>query len=390
MFQRQFLRPWIATVLEWWVRFGGRRIDAEDGADEVLRAFLPAIDRADPKAFRASLALRVRRHLKKNAWVRVFRRFVPGSGPELSGDSRVDLEPLPNKIAAALDKLGADDRAALILVDFEGLSIPDASELLGMPASVLDRRLELTRKRFDGDVRQSGVPLPEVYGAYLDRTQADPTIVDRVSVKLDQRLDVLEHRARAPSENEVQALSTFPRSSFKFLAGAGIGAGVLAAVMLSFFGEEAIPLAPSVALKEATPDAGATPEPELLEPPLVPPGALVPSTPDGAAPPSATVTAVEISGSLLAEDAERQIQTVSAGLSDCYAKTQTGLARKIVLSLFVVEGGVIRSTTAQPDDESSRLLASCADQLFKLLTLPLKPSADGRREFSIARVTLSP
>jgi RNA polymerase sigma-70 factor (ECF subfamily) len=123
--------------------------DREEAADAVQDALVSAFRSAD--RFRGDSAVTTWLHrIVVNACLdRVRRRqarptvelpAVDLPGPAVDSDMSIDVH-------AALQRLPADQRAAIVLVDMEGFSVTDASEVLGVPIGTVKSRCARGRAR---------------------------------------------------------------------------------------------------------------------------------------------------------------------------------------------------------------------------------------------------
>jgi RNA polymerase sigma-70 factor, ECF subfamily len=123
--------------------------DREEAADAVQDALISAFRSAD--RFRGDAAVTTWLHrIVINACLdRVRRRQarptveLPSTdlaGPAIDSDTAIDVH-------AALQQLPADQRAAIVLVDMEGFSVADASDVLGVPIGTVKSRCARGRAR---------------------------------------------------------------------------------------------------------------------------------------------------------------------------------------------------------------------------------------------------
>ncbi len=123
--------------------------DREEAADAVQDALISAFRSAD--RFRGDSAVTTWLHrIVVNACLdRVRRRKVrptvelPATdlpGPAVDSDTALDVQ-------AALQLLPEDQRAAIVLVDMEGFSVADASDVLGVPVGTVKSRCARGRAR---------------------------------------------------------------------------------------------------------------------------------------------------------------------------------------------------------------------------------------------------
>lgn len=156
---------WLPVVLTWCLRLGGPRIDAEDAAQDILVTLLGRVDDLrDPTALRAFVFGITRRTLgarRRQAWLRRWvgaLEFEPAS--DLAGPER-DLEQrrLADAVTAALERISADHRELIVLIDLEERSLAEASELTGLPIGTVKSRLFHARARFRNAALREGLDL---------------------------------------------------------------------------------------------------------------------------------------------------------------------------------------------------------------------------------------
>jgi len=138
-------------------RFGAPPSLADDGAQQVFLVVASKLDTIAPTSERAFLfgtAFRVAKELRRRA--SDVPRSDDGERAVLSrADSSPDLEELLDRKRAriVLDELLAampeDLRAAFVLYEIEGLSVPEIAEALGLPQGTAASRLRRARECFD-------------------------------------------------------------------------------------------------------------------------------------------------------------------------------------------------------------------------------------------------
>ena len=140
-----------AASVQWALAY--RLLRDRDGMDDALQE-------AYVKAFRA--LPRFRGDAKLGTWL--YRIAYNACLDELAASRRVVSLPLESlarqpdrasampdevasksELAAALDRLSAEDRAAVLLVDAQGFSYHDAAEVLGVPEGTIASRLNRAR-----------------------------------------------------------------------------------------------------------------------------------------------------------------------------------------------------------------------------------------------------
>jgi len=119
---------------------------AREIAQEAMTRTLETWDRIEGEEHALRFALRVGSNLAKTHWRRYGRTELAG----LSVRENAPAEQMPNiedrvVLEAALRTLSGRQRASLALVDYIGLDVADAANILRMPASTV--RVHLTRGR---------------------------------------------------------------------------------------------------------------------------------------------------------------------------------------------------------------------------------------------------
>jgi len=119
---------------------------AREIAQEAMTRTLEAWDRIESDEHALRFALRVGSNLAKTRWRRSRRTELAGLeiGEGAATETTLDVEDRLT-LEAALRSLSDRQRASLALVDYIGLDVADAANILGMPASTL--RVHLTRGR---------------------------------------------------------------------------------------------------------------------------------------------------------------------------------------------------------------------------------------------------
>ncbi len=119
---------------------------AREIAQEAMTRTFEAWDRIESDEHAVRFALRVGSNLAKTRWRHVGRTELAGLHVEegASADTTPNVEDRV-LLEAALRSLSPRQRASLALVDYIGLDVSDAADVLGMPASTV--RVHLTRGR---------------------------------------------------------------------------------------------------------------------------------------------------------------------------------------------------------------------------------------------------
>jgi len=143
-------------------RLAGNPDDAEDLAQEAIVEAFRAFDRYQPGTYfdrwlyrimtRTHID-RVRRRLRRPE-VSLDAPVSPGGDPlvALVGDDRddpqrlVEATDLDGAVQAALDRLPAEFRTAVVLVDIEGLSYDEVAAAVGCPVGTVRSRLHRARE----------------------------------------------------------------------------------------------------------------------------------------------------------------------------------------------------------------------------------------------------
>jgi RNA polymerase sigma-70 factor (ECF subfamily) len=142
------------TVLGWVIRLGGPDLDAEDVSHEVLLVALSRVttlqgERIEPWLF--GVTRRVVANARRRARIRRFfglgqvpEPVDPGPSPELAlerGQQR-------RKVQEALMTLSEAHRTALVLIDLDGRTAPEAAEMLGISVGTVYSRVHHARRAF--------------------------------------------------------------------------------------------------------------------------------------------------------------------------------------------------------------------------------------------------
>lgn len=132
----------------------GDRATAEDLAQDVFTAAWQHVgELRDPSAARSWLfaiaANTARRHLRRAhrfGWLPL--EALPLAAPRLVVDGRDDLPDDAVALERALGRLGADDRAVLLLVGVHDLTIGEAAAALGITPAAAKKRWQRACARF--------------------------------------------------------------------------------------------------------------------------------------------------------------------------------------------------------------------------------------------------
>lgn len=109
-----------------------RRADMPSNSDEVI-LWLYAIGR--------------RVIANKLRWKSRLDRFNRLNNPIIAADNS-NLSPRENWVHESLAKLAANQREALMLVEWDGLSVADAAKVIDVPETTLTKRLSAARAKF--------------------------------------------------------------------------------------------------------------------------------------------------------------------------------------------------------------------------------------------------
>lgn len=145
----RFTRDHAPAVLGWCIRLSGPDVDPAALAESVMDQVLSDLHRLPADmSIRAVLLQRtlaaVRRRESRPWWRRA--RPEPEGGSVARG-----------RVRATLCRLPLSERAALVLIDIEGMRIAAAAQLLGVPVGELARRLSAARKTFSDAARTEGL-----------------------------------------------------------------------------------------------------------------------------------------------------------------------------------------------------------------------------------------
>lgn len=145
----RFTRDHAPTVLGWSIRLSGPDVDPARFAEAVLDGVLGDLHRLPPDlSIRAALLRRVLAAVHR----RESRPWWRRARAEQDGGSQAR-----KRVRATLAHLSLEHRAALVLIDIEGMRVAAASMLLGVPVGELARRLSAARKAFSDAARAEGL-----------------------------------------------------------------------------------------------------------------------------------------------------------------------------------------------------------------------------------------
>lgn len=151
----RFYREHARKVLDWVWRLGGRTIDAEDTAHDVFAVAFKRIHTYDPHRSLDAWLYGVTRRVVANARRRAaIRQFVgldqiaetPEPGPD--AEAQVMTAWRRDQVRKALDRLKMQHREVVVLMDLEGRSAPEVSEILDVAVGTVYSRLHYGRKAF--------------------------------------------------------------------------------------------------------------------------------------------------------------------------------------------------------------------------------------------------
>lgn len=154
---------WLPVVMRWCRALGGPRVDPDDAAHDVMLVVLARHgDLRDPSAIRSFVFGVTRRTLaahRRRAWV---RRWVGSPVPDVRSNARdpeedVEERWLAARVAAVLERLTVDHREVIVLVEVEGWSLEEASDLLTVPLGTVKSRLTRARANFAEAARAAGL-----------------------------------------------------------------------------------------------------------------------------------------------------------------------------------------------------------------------------------------
>ncbi len=169
---------WQRPVYALAYRVIGRDEDARDVAQEAfLRAFR-AIKNFRGQAKFSSWIYRITLNLCRD-WMRRERRTpvtlvadVPEPKSETRGRSVEDWaaqRDLGRRVAAVMAQLPEEQRSAIVLKEYHGLTFQEIADLLGCPLSTVKTRLYQGLSVLRRDLRVAGIPVPDA----ADRTRRE-------------------------------------------------------------------------------------------------------------------------------------------------------------------------------------------------------------------------
>lgn len=137
--------------------------EAEDVGQETFIRFYESLDRFRGEASLRTYLTRIAVNLSLNAlerrrrWRSRFRSRDREDArlPEPAGDARADLESRENEalVRAAIDRLGPEHRAVVVLRLIEGRSTRETAEVLGVPPGTVMSRLSRALGNLEADLR---------------------------------------------------------------------------------------------------------------------------------------------------------------------------------------------------------------------------------------------
>jgi RNA polymerase sigma-70 factor (ECF subfamily) len=149
---RLFVEPEIPVLLRVARSLTGNSSDAEDLVQETLIKAFGALDNFDGAHPRAWL-LTILRNTSKNAWRKKKPDYVDdwnlvfeskpafNAEPPISAEDEVMKGVMDPTLVKAVNELGAEFRATLMLIDVEGFSYAECAEILGVPiGTIMSRR----------------------------------------------------------------------------------------------------------------------------------------------------------------------------------------------------------------------------------------------------------
>lgn len=153
---RRFILENAEFVWRTLVRFGVRRSDAEDAAQDVFLVFarrLPEIAAGAERGFLFRTALGVASTRRRSARRRP-EDAVPHSeldathAPERGPEELLVQRRMRECLSQVLDGMSEEQRSVFVLVELEGLSAPEAAALLDVPLGTVASRLRRARSAF--------------------------------------------------------------------------------------------------------------------------------------------------------------------------------------------------------------------------------------------------
>lgn len=152
--QAELVEPHLATVVNWAARLCGPSSDPEDLAHEVFIVVLTRLHGLkDPNEFRSWLYGITRRVVAKHRRRAWFKRWA---GPPTTESEDLRLGPgaeyaqreTSQRVQQVLDRMTANQREVLVLIDVEQRTAVEVAELLGLPENTVRSRLRLARASF--------------------------------------------------------------------------------------------------------------------------------------------------------------------------------------------------------------------------------------------------
>lgn len=162
--RERFYKEHAADVLRWVIRLGGPHVQAEDVAQDVFAVALRRLPSFRGDSSERTWLFAITRNVVRNAQRRsALRRFVGlDSIPEPvsyedSPSAQLESSRRRKAVQRALSRLKTPQREALVLVDMEGLTAPEAGAMLGVPEGTVSSRLHHGRKAFALALKREGI-----------------------------------------------------------------------------------------------------------------------------------------------------------------------------------------------------------------------------------------
>jgi RNA polymerase sigma-70 factor (ECF subfamily) len=136
---RRYRRP----LYRFLARRTGSASRAEDLAQDVFAALIAAARRYEPTGSFKAYLYRIARNLSAKEW-RTYRRRRQLNGEPVnpSGtEQQVEAQRTARAVRRALDTLDADQRDAIVLREYQGLSYAEIGEVLGVPTGTVKSRI---------------------------------------------------------------------------------------------------------------------------------------------------------------------------------------------------------------------------------------------------------
>jgi RNA polymerase sigma-70 factor, ECF subfamily len=142
-------------------RLGVARDLVDDAAQHAFLVALEAIARIVPgceRAFLYSTAVRIAHGQRRRSEREIATIDVDGASPLPSPDEMTDQKRAREMLDRLLEQIDLDARAAFVLFEIEGFTVPEIADLLKVPLGTAASRLRRSREQFQALVEACSRP----------------------------------------------------------------------------------------------------------------------------------------------------------------------------------------------------------------------------------------